>query len=115
MAIFARRATDDTVRDDLDRIRDSLGRLAAVLAERTGEEADRGLEKAGAAAGDLRGLVDTWLGGRREVMRGLDRTADHAHLKFEQANAALARHPMAAIGIAAIIGFALGLAASGRR
>lgn len=115
MAIFARRISEDTVREDLDRIRDSLGRLAAVLADRAGTEADRGLDKAGAAAADLRGLVETWLGGRREVMRGLDRTADHAHLKLEQANAALARHPMAAIGVAAMIGFALGLAASGRR
>lgn len=115
MAIFARRTTEDSVRDELDRIRDSLGHLAAVLADRAGSQADRGLDKPGLAAADLRGLVESWLGGRREVIRGLDRTADHAHLKFELANAALSRHPMAAIGIAAMIGFALGLAASGRR
>lgn len=115
MGIFASRRTEEEVRENLDRIRESLGRLATVLADRAGAEADRGLDKAGAATADLRGMLESWLGGRREVMRGLDRTADHAHLKLEQAHAALVRHPMAAVGIAAMIGFALGLAASGRR
>ncbi|MEJ1157489.1 hypothetical protein [Prosthecomicrobium sp. N25] len=105
------KALDSTLEDEMKTIRASLARIAETAADAAGSrlgapmaEAERGLTALG-------GLVDSYLNrGRKQARRAWADASERAESGAGEVADRVARHPMAAIGLAALIGFTLGLA-----
>lgn len=111
MTMFGRDPAGGRLEDEVATIRASLGRIARTLATTAEERITR---DGGDGLAGLAALAERWMTSVRRDGDGAIRAAARgAEPAMEPLDAQIARHPLAAIGIAAAVGFALGLAASG--
>lgn len=120
MALFGRKSDPatltETLGDEIETLRSSFGRIASALAGAATDASDRGRSYLSETEADLEERARE--GGRqasRAARRAMRDGSKQAMATYEDINAAVGKYPMAAIGVAALVGFTLGLAAQARR
>lgn len=120
MALFGRKSDPatltETLGDELDTLRSSFSRIASVLGAAASDAGARGRSYWADTEDDLEERARD---GSRQASRAARRAvrdgSKQAMATYEEINAAVGKYPMAAIGVAALVGFTLGLAAQARR
>jgi ElaB/YqjD/DUF883 family membrane-anchored ribosome-binding protein len=114
MSLFGSKPLESTLEEEMRTIRSSLGRIAEQVAGAAGDGLRRPAADVERNLAGLGALVEDFMGrGRRETRKAYDEASAYAESGAGELAAQVTRHPVAALGLAALIGFTIGIAAGG--